>query len=74
MMEATGDITASAEVSRVAVEGEEFESRVQGGLLSDGLGGFFSALFTVAPLSVFAQVHLSHSPVISFHRLRLILE
>ncbi|KZV63347.1 Xanthine/uracil permease [Peniophora sp. CONT] len=55
MMEATGDITASAEVSRVAVEGEEFESRIQGGLLSDGLGGFFSALFTVAPLSVFAQ-------------------
>lgn len=23
---------------------------------SDGIGGFFSALFTVAPLSVFAQV------------------
>ena len=55
MMEATGDITASAEVSRVAVEGEEFESRVQGGLLSDGIGGFFSALFTNPPLSIFAQ-------------------
>lgn len=54
-MEAIGDITASAEVSRVEVEGEEFESRIQGGILSDGLGGFFSALFTVTPLSIFAQ-------------------
>ncbi|KAI0265214.1 Xanthine/uracil permease [Gloeopeniophorella convolvens] len=54
-MEAIGDITASAEVSRVEVEGQEFESRIQGGVLSDGLGGFFSALFTVTPLSIFAQ-------------------
>ena len=54
-MEAIGDVTASAEVSRVAVDGEEFDSRIQGGVLSDGLGGFFSALFTVAPLSLFAQ-------------------
>ncbi|KAH9475057.1 Uric acid-xanthine permease [Psilocybe cubensis] len=55
-MEAMGDITASAEVSRVDVRGVEFDSRIQGGILSDGIGGFFSALFTVAPLSVFAQV------------------
>ncbi|KAJ7110714.1 xanthine/uracil permease [Mycena crocata] len=54
-MEAMGDITASAEVSRQAVEGLEFDSRIQGGVLSDGLGGFFSALFTVTPLSIFAQ-------------------
>ncbi|KZT57287.1 xanthine/uracil permease [Calocera cornea HHB12733] len=54
-MEAIGDITASAEVSRVEVEGLEFDSRIQGGVLSDGLGGFFSALFTVTPLSIFAQ-------------------
>ncbi|KAI0089343.1 Xanthine/uracil permease [Irpex rosettiformis] len=54
-MEAIGDITASAEVSRVEVEGEHFDSRIQGGILSDGLGGFFSALFTVTPLSIFAQ-------------------
>ncbi|KAH7107896.1 Xanthine/uracil permease [Auriculariales sp. MPI-PUGE-AT-0066] len=54
-MEAIGDITTSAEVSRLPVEGEEFDSRIQGGLLADGLGGFFSALFTVTPLSVFAQ-------------------
>jgi len=54
-MEAIGDITASAEVSRVEVEGEDFDSRIQGGVLSDGFGGFMSALFTVAPLSIFAQ-------------------
>ncbi|KAF8338485.1 xanthine/uracil permease [Amanita rubescens] len=54
-MEATGDITASAEVSRLPVDGLEFDSRIQGGILADGIGGFFSALFTVTPLSVFAQ-------------------
>ncbi|KZP18862.1 xanthine/uracil permease [Athelia psychrophila] len=54
-MEAIGDITASAEVSRVAVSGEDFDSRIQGGVLSDGIGGFLSALFTVTPLSIFAQ-------------------
>ena len=32
-MEAIGDITASAEVSRVPVNGEEFDSRIQGGVL-----------------------------------------
>ncbi|KAG6841301.1 hypothetical protein C0991_012471 [Blastosporella zonata] len=54
-MEAIGDITASAEVSRVEVQGTEFETRIQGGVLADGLGGFLSALFTVTPLSIFAQ-------------------
>ncbi|KAI0638305.1 Xanthine/uracil permease [Trametes polyzona] len=54
-MEAIGDITASAEVSRVSVVGEEFDTRIQGGVLSDGIGGFVSALFTVTPLSIFAQ-------------------
>ncbi|KIJ69736.1 hypothetical protein HYDPIDRAFT_104357 [Hydnomerulius pinastri MD-312] len=54
-MEAIGDITASAEVSRLRVEGEDFDSRIQGGVLSDGIGGFMSALFTVTPLSIFAQ-------------------
>ncbi|KAG2066429.1 xanthine uracil permease [Suillus decipiens] len=54
-MEAIGDITASAEVSRIPVEGQNFDSRIQGGILSDGIGGFISALFTVTPLSVFAQ-------------------
>ncbi|TFK43972.1 xanthine/uracil permease [Crucibulum laeve] len=54
-MEAIGDITASAEVSRQEVTGELFDSRIQGGILGDGISGFFSALFTVTPLSTFAQ-------------------
>ncbi|KAF8963237.1 permease family-domain-containing protein [Flammula alnicola] len=54
-MEAIGDITASAEASRVDVRGLEFDSRIQGGILSDGFGGLMSALFTVTPLSIFAQ-------------------
>ncbi|KAG8698460.1 hypothetical protein FRC08_005908 [Ceratobasidium sp. 394] len=61
-MEAIGDITASAEVSRVEVDGEMFDSRIQGGVLADGLGGFISALFTVTPLSIFAQ----NNGVVSF--------
>ncbi|KAI0807753.1 xanthine/uracil permease [Fomes fomentarius] len=40
-MEATGDITASAEVSRLPVDGIEFDSRVQGGILV-GAGHYFS--------------------------------
>lgn len=54
-MEVIGDVTASAEASRVAVDGLEFDSRIQGGILSDGIGGILSALFTVTPLSTFAQ-------------------
>lgn len=33
-MEAIGDIAASAEVSRVKVDGEMFDSRIQGGVLA----------------------------------------
>jgi len=54
-MEAIGDITASAEVSRLQVGGEEFDTRIQGGILADGVSGVLSALFTATPLSVFAQ-------------------
>ncbi|CAA7259443.1 unnamed protein product [Cyclocybe aegerita] len=54
-MEAIGDITASAEVSRQPVVGDVFDSRIQGGILGDGISGFMSALFTVTPLSTFAQ-------------------
>lgn len=55
MMEAIGDITATSEVSRVEVDGLAYDRRISGGVLMDGLAGVFSALFTVPPLSVFAQ-------------------
>ena len=37
-MEAIGDITASAEVSQLPVDGEEFDTRIQGGILVSNLG------------------------------------
>lgn len=55
MMEAIGDITATSDVSRLDVEGEVYESRVQGGILADGVNGILSGLMTVTPMSTFAQ-------------------
>lgn len=55
IMEATGDITATCDVSRLEVEGEQFESRIQGGILCDGINGVLSGLMTVTPMSTFAQ-------------------
>ena len=54
-MEAIGDITATCDVSRLQVDGEIFNSRIQGGVLSDGLSGIIAALCTVTPMSLFAQ-------------------
>ncbi|KAF3040060.1 hypothetical protein E8E12_003175 [Didymella heteroderae] len=44
------DILATAELSDVDIEGAEFSSRIQGGILCDGLGSFFSALATGPPM------------------------
>ncbi|KAL8798750.1 MAG: hypothetical protein Q9182_006411 [Xanthomendoza sp. 2 TL-2023] len=55
MMEAIGDITATCDVSRLEVEGELFDSRIQGGVLADGFNGLLSGLLTITPLSTFAQ-------------------
>ena len=46
-MEAIGDITASAEVSRVAVDGEEFDTRIQGGVLVRKVTTPFSILLFI---------------------------
>lgn len=43
-MEAVGDVTASSEASREPVEGPLFDSRIQGGILADGLNGCLSSL------------------------------
>jgi xanthine/uracil permease len=58
MMEAIGDITATSEISKVEVDGLAYDRRISGGVLADGLGGALSALCTVPPLSVFAQVSM----------------
>ncbi|OZJ05414.1 hypothetical protein BZG36_02003 [Bifiguratus adelaidae] len=55
MVECIGDITASCDVSRVEVDGPQFDSRIQGGVLADGVNSLFSALATNTPLSTFAQ-------------------
>ena len=53
--EAVGDVTATCDVSRLEVAGRAYESRIQGGVLADGLGGCLAALMTMTPMSVFAQ-------------------
>lgn len=54
-MEAIGDITATCDVSRLDVDGDLFDSRIQGGVLADGLNGVIAALCTITPMSTFAQ-------------------
>ncbi|KAI9152035.1 Uric acid-xanthine permease [Paramyrothecium foliicola] len=53
--EAIGDITATCDVSRLEVDGKIYESRIQGGILADGINGCIAALCTITPMSVFAQ-------------------
>ncbi|PGG97130.1 purine permease [Blastomyces parvus] len=55
MMEAIGDITATCDVSRLDVSGPIFDTRIQGGVLADGLNGLIAGLCTITPMSVFAQ-------------------
>jgi uracil-xanthine permease len=54
-MEAIGDITATCDVSRLQVAGPQFDSRIQGGILADGLNGLIAGLCTITPMSTFAQ-------------------
>ncbi|KAJ0306406.1 hypothetical protein COL516b_004865 [Colletotrichum fioriniae] len=49
--EAIGDITATCDVSRLEVEGRLFESRIQGGVLADGINGVLAALMTITPMT-----------------------
>ncbi|EED13589.1 purine permease, putative [Talaromyces stipitatus ATCC 10500] len=44
------DILATAELSGVDIDGTEFNSRIQGGILCDGLGSLISALGTGLPM------------------------
>ena len=55
MMESIGDITATCDVSRCEVEGSEFDSRIQGGILGNGITCLLAGLCTLTPMSVFAQ-------------------
>ncbi|KAH3684188.1 hypothetical protein WICPIJ_004831 [Wickerhamomyces pijperi] len=55
MMEAIGDMSATSDVSRLPIYGPEFDSRIQGGILNDGIAGCLSCLMTITPMSTFAQ-------------------
>jgi NCS2 family nucleobase:cation symporter-2 len=55
MMEAIGDITATSDVTRLEIEGPLYDSRIQGGVLADGLNGILAGLMTLPPMSTFAQ-------------------
>lgn len=55
MMEAIGDITATSDVTRLDIDGPLYDSRIQGGVLADGLNGILAGLLTLPPLSTFAQ-------------------
>jgi uracil-xanthine permease len=54
-IEGIGDITATEEVSKLETSGEAHRSRIQGGLLADGVNCFFGALATSMPSTTFAQ-------------------
>ena len=55
VLEAVGDITATAMVSRRPIQGEEYQSRLKGGVLANGLNSFVSAVFNTFPNSCFGQ-------------------
>lgn len=55
IMEAIGDITATCDVSRLEVTGGMYESRIQGGVLADGVNSVLAGLMTMTPVSTFAQ-------------------
>lgn len=53
--ECIGNVTASCDVSRLPIEGEEFESRVRGGLLADMTSATLAGLAMITPLTTFSQ-------------------
>lgn len=55
VLEAVGDITATAMVSQRPIEGEEYQSRLKGGVLADGLVSVIASALGSLPLTTFAQ-------------------
>lgn len=54
-IESVGDITASCDASRVETSGPEYDSRIQGGILADGLNSLLAVLMTGNPNTTFSQ-------------------
>lgn len=55
VLEAVGDITATAMVSNRPIEGPEYQSRLSGGVLADGLVSVIASAPGSLPLTTFAQ-------------------
>lgn len=55
LLEAMGDMTATARLSGVSTEGPEFWRRLRGGVLADGLTSVASGLFGGLPNTTYAQ-------------------
>jgi xanthine permease XanP/xanthine permease XanQ len=55
VLEAVGDITATAIVSHCPIKGEKFTSRLSGGVLADGLVSVIACAMGSLPLTTFAQ-------------------
>ncbi|UTW05584.1 purine permease (plasmid) [Amphritea atlantica] len=54
-IESTGDITANCMVSKQPIAGEEYISRVRGGVFADGFNSFLAAVFNTFPNTTFSQ-------------------
>ena len=55
VLEAVGAITATAIVSEQAVEGDEYQTRLKGGVLADGLVSVIASALGSLPLTTFSQ-------------------
>ena len=55
VLEAVGDITATAMVSNRPIQGDEYQSRLKGGVLADGLVSVIASAVGSLPLTTFAQ-------------------
>ncbi len=55
VLEAVGSITATAMVSNQPIEGEEFQQRLKGGVLADGLVSVIASALGSLPLTTFSQ-------------------
>jgi NCS2 family nucleobase:cation symporter-2 len=53
--ETVGDIGATCDASDIPAIGPDADTRVQGGLLSDGVNSFLAALFTTSPNTTYSQ-------------------
>merc|ERR1719487_2864581 len=53
--ETVGDIGMSCIASRIPTEGADYNSRIQGGILADGINSFIACLLTTPPNTTFSQ-------------------